>query len=128
MPLKAGTYAAAILLTLSGSTAAASPATPVPGQSLRARLSDEVIKQAVRETLAENPVEREAAPSGQVLSGGQYLAFSRNFSEAQKPSCMGPDALKFQPAEMSTKDWHFAASGLMTLPFWAAALVKGKCQ
>ena len=123
--MKTGVLAALLLLHLSGSADARPQA---PAQPLRARLTDDVIKQAVRETLSDNPVEREAAPSGQVLSGGQYRAFSRNFSEAQKPSCMGPDALKFQPAEMSTKDWHFAASGLMTLPFWAAAIAKGKCQ
>ena len=95
---------------------------------LRARLTDEVIQQAVRETRDEHPAEGDAAPSGQVLRGERAQAFARAFTYAQKPSCMGSDALKFQPAEIYTKDWHFAAKELMALPFWASAIVKGKCK
>ena len=106
--------------TVRGATSAALP--------LRARLTEDVIKEAVRGTLAENPVKREASPGGQVLGGEKYQAFSRNFKESKKPSCMGADATKFQPASSSTKDWAFSANGLFVLPFWASAIVKGKCN
>jgi hypothetical protein len=95
---------------------------------LRARLTDEVIRQAVRDTRAEESAERSAAPSGQILRADRAEAFARAFTYAQKPSCTGSDALKFQPSDTYTKNWHFSASGLMALPFWASAIVKGKCK
>lgn len=117
------------LLMFSGTAAeAAAPARPAPNLPLRARLTDEVIRQAVRDTRAEQPVEGDAAPSGQVLSGDRAEAFSRAFSYAQKPSCMGSDALKFEPAEIYTKHASFVAKDLMALPFWASAILKGKCK
>jgi hypothetical protein len=95
---------------------------------LRARLTDEAIRQAVRDTLAEEPKRPAAAARGDVLSGDGYRQFSRDFSEAKKPSCLGPDALKHQPASFSTKNWNFSAGALMALPFWAAAIAGGKCN
>jgi hypothetical protein len=99
-----------------------------PAPSLRARLTEDVVKQAVRETLAEGPREPKAAPSGRVLSGDRYQSFARTFSEAQIPSCLGPDALKHQPNKFDTKNWHFEANGTLALPFWAAAIARGKCK
>lgn len=114
-------------LSLIMSSAAAEPASEA-APSLRARLTDETIKQAVRETLAEDPGSSRPAPSGDALSGDTYRKFSRTFTEAKKPSCLGPDALKHQPAEFSTKNWNFGVGGLMALPFWAAAIARGKCN
>jgi hypothetical protein len=99
-----------------------------PTSSLRARLTDDVVKQAVRETLAEGPSEPQAAPSGRVLNGDRYRSFSRTFSEARIPSCLGPDALKHQPNKIDTKHGHFEANGTMAMPFWAAAVARGKCK
>jgi hypothetical protein len=65
---------------------------------------------------------------GQVLGGDKYQAFSREFAESKKPSRLEPDATKFAPAGFSTKDWTFGAGGLFVLPFWAAAIVQGKCN
>ena len=87
-----------------------------------------MVKQAVRETLAEGPREPTAAPAGRILSGDRYQSFARTFSEAQIPSCLGPDALKHQPNKIETKAWYFEANGLMALPFWAAAIARGKCK
>lgn len=115
------------LLCLSGA-AAAEPVPAAPAQPLRARLHQDVIKEAVRETLAEAPRQAKAAPSGQVLSGDSYRRFERDFSEAQKPSCLRPDALRHQVPGLSTKNWNFGAGGLLALPFWAAAIVGGKCN
>lgn len=111
------------LLSVTGPAAAE----PAP-TSLRARLTDEVVRQAVRETLAEGPLEARALPSDRALSGDRYQAFARTVGEARHPSCLGPDALKHQPNKIDTKDWHFEGNGIMALPFWAAAIVRGKCH
>ena len=103
---------------------AAAASTP----SLRMRLSDGVVRQAVRDTLADNPAEPGSEPTGRILSGDRYQSFARTFSEAQKPSCLGPDALKHQPNKIDTKHGHFEANGTMALPFWAAAIMRGKCN
>ena len=126
------TLSSFLLLTMLGARAAepdaAPPTTPAAATPLRARLTDEAIRLAVRETLAETTAPGARAPSGDVLSGDSYRKFSRDFTEAKKPSCLGPDALKHQPASFSTKNWNFGVGGLLALPFWAAAIARGKCQ
>jgi hypothetical protein len=98
---------------------------------LSLRLSDEVISQAVRETLAEHPGGRQLQ-SGKALSGDPYEKFARGFSEAEKPGCMRPDAMKFQPHSVTVKlggqDYVLAATGKFAIPFWIAAIVRGKCN
>ena len=116
---------ASLLLTALGADAEPAATTP---PSLRARLTDEAIASAVRETLAQDKPKTAPAPTGTALSGDRYRNFSRAFAESAKPSCLGEDALRFQPAQLDTKDWHFEAKGLMALPFWAAAIARGKCQ
>lgn len=98
---------------------------------LSLRLSDEVISKAVRETLAEskgNP----RLQSGKALSGDAYRKFEKGFSEAEKPGCLGPNALKFQPSTTVVKaggqDYIVGVAGIFALPFWAAAVVRGKCN
>jgi hypothetical protein len=108
------------------------PAAPLP---LSLRLSDEVIHKAVRETLAEHPgsprLESGKTLNG-ALSGDSYQKFARGFSEAEKPGCLGPDALKFQPntkvVKVGGQGYVMGAYGLFALPFWAAAIVRGKCR
>lgn len=100
------------------------------------RLKDEAIAQAVRATVAETKAmdkAREgttsAAFSAQgILKGDKYDEFGRQFSEAQKPSCLGPDALKHQPAGFTYGGWNFGAGGVLALPFWGAAILRGKCK
>ncbi|RZA33691.1 MAG: hypothetical protein EOP92_19545 [Lysobacteraceae bacterium] len=96
-------------------------------RSLSARPSDEAIRAAVRATLDEFPDSPPPA-GGTALSGGPYREFARKFSEAEKPHCMGPNALKHQPAGFSTKNWNFGFGGLAALPFWGAAIARGKCS
>ncbi|QOY93348.1 hypothetical protein IM543_17545 [Massilia sp. UMI-21] len=92
-----------------------------------ARPSDEAIRAAVRQILDEMP--QQAMPAGgTVLSGGAYKEFARTFSEAGKPHCMGPDALRHQPPGFSTRTWNVGFGGLFALPFWGAAIVRGKCN
>jgi hypothetical protein len=103
--------------------------------ALSLRLSDEVISKAVRETLAEQAAGQPGSPrlaSGKALSGDAYRKFEQGFSEAEKPGCFGPDALKFQPSTKVVKaggqDYVVGVGGLFALPFWAAAIVRGKCK
>lgn len=103
------------------------PAPQFAAPALGARPSDEAIKAAVRAVLEEMPAE--AMPiNGTALSGGTYREFARKFSEAEKPHCLGPNATKHQPAGFSTKNWNFGFGGLFALPFWGAAIVRGKCS
>lgn len=122
---------ASLLLTMSGAAAEA-PAAPAAASSavppLRARLTEEVIRAAVRDTRAQDRDAADPAPAGRVLSGGGYRSLARAIAESKTPSCFGEDALKFQPSEHDTKDWHFGATGTMATPFWIAAVVRGKCR
>ncbi len=108
-------------------------AAPLPG----ARPSDEAIRAAVREILAEVPARSlygsDTAPAGgTALSGGAYREFARQFSLAGKPHCLGPDPLRHQPHGFVAKtvlgDYVIGASGIFVLPFWGAAIVRGKCS
>ena len=100
------------------------------------QFKDDAIAKAVRETVAESKgmeKAREGTTSAAlslkgVLKGDQYDAFGRQFSEAQKPSCLGPDALKHQPAGFTYGGWNFSLGPLLTMPFWTAAVVRGKCR
>jgi hypothetical protein len=105
----------------------AAAGTPVAAPPTSARPSDEAIKAAVRAVLEEMP-DTPMPATGTALSGGAYREFARQFSEAEKPHCLGPNALKHQPAGFSTKNWNFGAAGLLALPFWGAAIARGKCS
>jgi hypothetical protein len=100
-------------------------------------LKDALVERAVRETIAESKDEAKGkakdsfgteAGNERALSGDKYTEFGRQFSEAQIPGCLGPDALKHQPAGFSTRNWNFELTGLLALPFWGAAIVRGKCK
>jgi len=98
---------------------------------LSLRLSDEVISKAVRETLAESKGGPKPGP-GKALSGDAYQQFEKGFSDAEKPGCLGPNALKFQPSGTVVKTpfgaFNVGIGGILALPFWAAAVVRGKCN
>jgi hypothetical protein len=85
---------------------------------LRARLTDEVITDAVKQTLASEQHETLIA-AGQPLSAERYQKFGRQMSEARIPDCLHGDALKFQPTLFG---------GLLAIPFWAIAALRGKCR
>lgn len=113
----ASALASLLLVAISDTTA------PATGPSMRARLSDDAIRQAVRETLAEQP-STASTGHGRVLSGERSTSFSRQMDEARVPSCWRPDALKHQPAAIGP----IGIGGALALPFWAAAIVRGKCN
>ncbi|MCC2955922.1 hypothetical protein LK542_09885 [Massilia sp. IC2-477] len=100
---------------------------PPPG----ARPSDEAIRAAVRATLEEMP-DSSTPMSGQALSGGPYREFARKFALAAKPHCLGPDPLRHQPHSTVVKtifgDFAVGVGGIYALPFWGAAVFRGKCN
>jgi hypothetical protein len=132
--MKAWTWMATMGLTLVSLQAMAdddAPRKPDAAPPLSLRLTDEVISKAVRETLAEHPGSPKLS-SGKALSGDAYHKFERGFSEAEKPGCLRPDAMKFQPSSTVVKTplgaFNVGAGGIFALPFWAAAVVRGKCN
>lgn len=98
-----------------------------PKRNPAARPSDEAIRQAIHDTLAEQK-DDVSFTQGTALSGNPYREFARQFSQARKGHCLGPDALKHQPSSFQTKDWTFGAGGVLAAPFWAAAIARGKCS
>lgn len=137
-PTQAGT----LVLAFAGCLAAAAQEADAlavqdkPKVPFSLKFKDDAIARAVRETVAESK-EMEKAREGTtsaalslkgVLKGDRYDEFGRQFSEAQKPSCLGPDALKHQPAGFTYGGWNFSLGPLLTLPFWTAAVVRGKCR
>jgi hypothetical protein len=137
--MKPWTWMAVVGLCLAGWQAMAQEleerkeAPPRPGL----RLTDEAISKAVRETLLEEGrtgagagIKRE---SGKALSADTaYQKFERGFSEAQKPSCLGPNATKFQPSSTVVNTpfgkFNVGVGGIFALPFWATAVARGKCN
>jgi hypothetical protein len=102
-----------------------------PPAPLSLRLTDEVIDKAVRETLAEQAAGGRLRPD-KALSGDAYRKFERAFSEAEKPDCLHPDAMKFQPHSLAFKfagqTYGIGVGGQLAIPFWLAAIVRGKCN
>jgi hypothetical protein len=115
---------AASLIVTFGSTSASAqdgqaPAAPEQPAPLRARLTDEVIKEAVQKTLVgdKTGTKRE---QGTVLGAERYEQFSRQMSDAKTPDCLHADGLKFQPT--------FIFAGILALPFIGIAALRGKCK
>jgi hypothetical protein len=86
---------------------------------LLAKLTDKVIRDAVRETLAELP-QNPQRYEGDVMRGIRYAGFHRQAREARLPDCLHPDGLQRQPT--------FIFNGLLAMPFIAIAKLRGKCN
>ncbi|MBV7537641.1 hypothetical protein KW842_17880 [Duganella sp. sic0402] len=89
-------------------------------------LSDEVIKKAVRETIAEDAHPApEKRPGGGVIRADAISArMSAAFDQAKVPDCLHEDALKHQPAHIGP----VKVVGPYSLPWIVAAVVRGKCR
>lgn len=91
-------------------------------------LSDELIRKAVRETVAEDPhpqalAARNAAAYGAATVTAQDRMTSA-FNQAKVPDCLHDDALKLQPAYIGP----FGVVGPFSLPWVVAAALRGKCR
>ncbi|MTV36788.1 hypothetical protein [Duganella radicis] len=96
----------------------ASPAAPV--------LTDEIIRKAVRDTIAEDP---HPAPAGDRQDGvlranTAHARMTAAFNDAKVPDCLHDDALKLQPAHIGP----IGVVGPLSLPWIIAAAVRGKCN
>jgi hypothetical protein len=89
------------------------------GLPLRARLTDELIGQAVRATLAAQPGPA-ASGADAALGAEPYREFARQMRDARVPDCLHKDGLKRQPT--------FFLRGWLALPFVAVAKLRGKCN
>lgn len=106
-------------------------ATPAAAPAAGGRPSDEAIKAAVRATLDDMPL-RAVPGAGDALAGRPYRAFARTFAAARKAHCLGADPLRHQPHSVVVKtvlgDYAIGVGGIYALPFWGAAVVRGKCN
>jgi hypothetical protein len=109
-------FVLAALLTALASAAWATDPAPA---SVRQRVDDEVIRKAVRETLAERP-DNPRLHEADTLRANRYDIFVRQVEDATVPDCLHADGLKRQPT--------FFLTGLLALPFVAVAKIRGKCQ
>ena len=87
-------------------------------------LSDAAVKLAVREASASAPLPASSRRGQAYGADSQYRQFDLAFAYARRPDCLHPDGLKFQPAALGQieLDSEFA------IPFWIAAIAKGKCN
>ena len=134
--MKTPAHTGALLLAVAGSLAAVADEPDLLAPSSKPssfQLKDPLIEQAVRETIAESREKNKdrlgakSAATG-ALSSDKYEEFGRQFSEAKKPGCFGPDALKHQPAGFTYGGWNFGLAGPLVLPFWGVAILRGKCR
>lgn len=90
-------------------------------------LTEAAIKQAIKETLAEEP-----SPDIPIHGkSGAYSAGSaieqrmtRAFNEAKVPDCLHAGAMKFTPPQIGP----VVLTEEFAVPFWAYAVVTGKCH
>jgi hypothetical protein len=105
-------------------TPAVAPAVTPAVTPIAARASDPaVIRTAVKAVLAgssDQPSPRETT----ALSGDAHTGFTRAVDEARVPGCLNTDALKHQPPKAGA----ISFDGLMAVPFWLSAMVRGKCN
>jgi hypothetical protein len=98
--------------------ASARPATPPP-MALLPGLTDEVIRDAVRDTLGEAP-ENPRRYEADTIRGNRYSEFSQQFNDARLPDCLHSEGLQRQPT--------FFLRGFLALPFIAVAKLRGVCR
>lgn len=91
-------------------------------------LSDELIRKAVRETVAEDPHPQALAARNAAAYGAATVTaqdrMTTAFNQAKVPDCLHEDALKLQPAYIGP----FGVVGPFSLPWVVAAALRGKCR
>jgi hypothetical protein len=105
------------------------PAPDLSAKSVPAKpaLTDEIIKKAVSETVAEDPHPALVAnQQNGVLraTGSMEQRMNTAFNDAKVPDCLHEDALKLQPAHIGP----IGVVGPLSLPWIVAAIVRGKCH
>lgn len=104
------------------------PEPAVRDLSLPPPLSDELIRQAVRAVVAEDPHPADPATRTAGVFGTTSPTvrdkMSAAFEQAKVPDCLHEDALKLQPAYIGP----IAVVGPYSLPWVIAAVIRGKCR
>jgi hypothetical protein len=98
-----------------------------PAPAATPGVTDEVIKKAVRETVAENPSPTSVVnPNAGALLASDAIStrMSAAFNEAKVPDCLHDDALRLQPARIGP----IPVVGLYSLPWLVTAALRGKCN
>ena len=131
--LAAGWLALVPLITWSMPEAPPAPVRTTPEPLARdlsqpPALSDEMIRKAVRDTIAEDPhpadtTTRTAGAFG-TTSPTAHDTMTAAFEQAKVPDCLHGDALKLQPAQIGP----IAVVGPYSLPWVIAAVIRGKCN
>ena len=95
------------------------PAEPTP-DSPKLALTDKIIQQAVRDTLADTP-DAVGLTNHDIdtLRATRYESFADAFTEARVPDCLHADGLKRAPPIL--------VGGFLALPFIVIAKIRGKC-
>jgi hypothetical protein len=113
---------AAAVLAACARGAAALPSAP---PAIPPVLTDDIIKKAVRETIAEYPQPIVAYRNAGAFSAGTSQdRMSAAFEQAKVPDCLHGDALKHQPARLGPVN----VVGPYSLPWVVAAALRGKCN
>lgn len=124
--------AACLTLTCIGGLAAADEPTSPPAPPLRAAITDSVVHDAIRDTLAKTPGKAPPQERSALSGGDKYREFARQLDKAVVPYCFGPDALKHQPTTFELGGWEIGigheVNNLLAKPFILIAAARGKCQ
>jgi hypothetical protein len=101
------------------------PAPPVEPRVPPVDISDRVIKKAIVDS---KELMDDIVPVGRASfgSGGStpQRRIDRTFKDAEIPSCLTTDALKFAPPVIG----FVGFGGVLALPFWLNAIGTGKCR
>lgn len=96
-------------------------------------ITDAVIHQAVKETLAEAAAEARPNSSTNTNTNNAPTVRAADrieqrmreaFDEAKVPDCLHPDAMKLTPPRIGPIN----LAGIYAAPFWAYAALSGKCR
>jgi hypothetical protein len=112
-----------LAMQLMGSTMV-KPEPAATQQPLMPKITEQMVRQAVRETLAaEAAVQTLRRHEADTLRADKYQAFATQFDEAKVPDCLHPDGLKRQPTNIGP----IKIVGLYAVPFVLIAKLRGKC-
>lgn len=122
---------AGLAASSAGAHAAQTGLPPAAAGQLRATITDSVVQDAIRQTLAKAPEKH--PQDSTALSGDKYRDFARQLDKAVVPSCFGPDALKHQPTTIEVGGWEIGTdssnvNNILAKPFILLAALRGKCQ
>ncbi|HZV67675.1 MAG TPA: hypothetical protein VFG03_22545 [Telluria sp.] len=113
-----------LALQIEGAAAFGAPEAPAPAKPPILDVSDKLIQDAVRATLAESKDAYPRRHEADTFRTDRYQTFAQAFGDARVPDCLHSDGLKLQPTGIGP----VALGGLLALPFVGVAKLRGKCN